>query len=240
VFGVDETSRSLDQGILPTVGRQTAKDWAEAIIPKLLSPPVTTCQAGFIEKASHHKNGRGALVISIPLSPQRPHWEVTSAGDVAYIRAGAHSAPMRFQTFQDIMSRGVAPQGEIVDMGVQGDPEHVPITSQRLTYVNPRVRLTSGPICRHWAFEFRIENENVSFESPTGGPFPTGEYSPEPGRFCIEGAFPLFPGRITSVSRLGIRLRTAAFGFPVSAALYLESARPIEKRWEWPHWTRQG
>src|SRR4051794_16442299 len=67
VFGIADTG-GLDDGVEPLVGRQTVKDWVEAIVPKLVQPPLVGCEARLISRPGHHRDGRGALVIKVPQS----------------------------------------------------------------------------------------------------------------------------------------------------------------------------
>jgi hypothetical protein len=113
VFAVDHPSRSLDAGVPGRVGqggRIPIKEWAEQVIPTSVHPHYHDCTARFLRKPGHHgvdSNGieLGVLAVYVPLSNARPHSIQKNSGDVAYIRAGEHSAPMSHQTLLALGAR---------------------------------------------------------------------------------------------------------------------------------------
>ena len=147
VFGMkdEKAGGGFDGGVQATKGDQPVKDWAEALIPKLHQPPIVGCEARFIHHPSHHPSNRGVLVIAAPLSERRPHW--TQGEEKAYLRVGAHSGPMRCQTLLDISSRGTAPRGNILDLGLYPEGFSVPADLGNLTYrVRPTISIAGGTV----------------------------------------------------------------------------------------------
>jgi hypothetical protein len=216
VFGIGDTTKQLDQGIEPLVGQQTVKSWVEAVIPNLLTPQVTACQARFIEKPGFHQAGRGVLVIQIPLSESRPHWHTTNERQVAYIRTGEHSAPMLLQTFLDIASRNSAFQAEILGLGIQLEPTKVQFGFH--FRFNPVVRLVGGTVCEHWAVDVHLPNGQGKFLIDWNT---KANYSmPQPDLLCIEGRSPLIRNRPTRASEVGILVEVLNMTTPLTISLY--------------------
>src|SRR5262249_13366997 len=143
VYGVN-SGGGLDPGALDTVGTESIKAWVEKVIPAVTIPPVHICQARVVRVPGHHAPDRCAVVVSIPLSEHRPHWSNQNGREVAYIRAGEHSLPMKLQTLLDISSHGIAPLGAIVDIGVLGYEMR---GGQFHFTLNPLIRLENGPMC---------------------------------------------------------------------------------------------
>lgn len=229
VFGIDRTGK-LDAGIAGLVGTTPTKDWVEAEIPRLLSPNLHGCEARFISIAAHHGGGHGVLVIAIPSSNLRPHWIPGNPPEVAYIRAGAHSLPMRQQTFLDIATHGETAEAEIVGLGVsQKDAQP---TEARYVF-NPVVRLTAGSICREWAFEIRLP-EGAGFISCPRAVGETNISYSETGVFALIGHEPLLLGRPTKVSSqllwMHIKGDQLTDQLEVLTTLYLGSGRPVSAR----------
>src|SRR5262249_51415457 len=130
--------------------------------------------------------------IAIPLSDRRPHW--THDKEIAYVRAGAHSLPMRPQTLLDLASRGQAVQTEIDDFKVLATPK---IDGTKYTFfVCPMVRLVGGPSCEHWSFSLSVVSGYVTIQVP--GNLPDGCYS-EPRHLSVRGRDILFVDRSTPV-----------------------------------------
>lgn len=189
IFGVDDDGH-LDDGVPHLIGGQPIKDWTEAIIPQLVFPEVTSCEARHIAVPKHHSNDRGVLVISIPLSDRRPHW-TTVPDEKAYVRSGAHSSPMRPQTLLDIASRSGGNSGEIVAINPEAAQVDHP-ASRHL--IHPLVKLTSGPICEKekWGLRVRVIGKSCHVAA-----------QPHDARTCsssgshtifVLGTKPLFPG----------------------------------------------
>jgi len=59
VYGIDKTGH-LDAGVAAKVTGQEIKSWVEQVIPGMLQPPITTCQAKFIRVSSFHAPDRTA------------------------------------------------------------------------------------------------------------------------------------------------------------------------------------
>src|SRR5262249_47580441 len=151
-------------------------------------PPVHICQARVVRVPGHHAPDRCAVVVSIPLSEHRPHWSNQNGREVAYIRAGEHSLPMKLQTLLDISSHGIAPLGAIVDIGVLGYEMR---GGQFHFTLNPLIRLENGPMCERWMLELSVD--------PTTGAFMGGGNGRviEPNKLIITSTEPLFPRRAT-------------------------------------------
>lgn len=222
VYGFDDKTGKLDAGVMEKINRQPIKAHVEGWIPKLLHPPITSCQAMLIPIPGHHAADRGVLVVSIPLSERRPH----SYGDVAYIRAGEHSVPMRLQTFQDISSRGTAPQVEIVDVGKEGfrKDQHM-----ILFEINPRVKLVAGSVCHYWCVEIDV-SEGCKV-SPRGA---TPKHMRNDGmqKLNIIGEEPLFQQRLTRVLRsesIFVTCPGIAEVIEITISLYAEAAQPVKR-----------
>jgi hypothetical protein len=226
VFGVDDKSKTLDQGILPEVGRQSAEDWVEAYIPKLLSPPVTGCQARLIRRQGHHQNGRGLLVIHVPLSEARPHLFARNEGDVAYIRAGAHSHPMRFQTVLDIAGRQAAHQAEIVSLGVLKEPQQPPPGGFTTVRINPVIRLVAGVVCEHWAVDLTLLQERDHFTNITNSAANAQMISPR--NVSLNGHTPLIRGRPTRAVAGSLLVNALSLGDMVRVSLFA-GPKPVTK-----------
>jgi hypothetical protein len=221
VFGIDDRAKSLDAGVPITIGHQPVKDWIEAHIPNLVYPPVTQCECKVIQVRPMHAPDRGLVVISIPLSERRPHWVLT-AGEQAYIRAGAHSLPMRPQTLLDISSRVGTSSTEILDL------EEARFLGQQGTVAaysfEVFVRLLNGPICEKWAFEMAVQS----------GPVEIGLNPQDMGKsLFLLGQEPLFPSRRTRVSARSICLRQEKDRkegtIEILAVLYTGSAWPARR-----------
>jgi Schlafen, AlbA_2 len=223
VFGINDAG-GLDSGVPALRGHTPIVDWIEGMIPSLVYPPVTNCTARYIRCRAHAPD-RGVLVLSIPLSDRRPHWS-TESQERAYIRVGAHSLEMRRQTFLDIHSRGIAPQGEIVDLGIS--PATVAPALNVDIRLNPQVRIASGPMCDKWAFEIKIGDGPNTFVATSG----SGMSVYNNGLLvCIERTTPLFPGRITPVAldffAFRYYSRPQELDDPIGATLYPASAPPV-------------
>jgi len=220
VYGIHDKG-NLDNGVPQTIGKQKVTEWVEAMIPSLVYPPVTECATKLIAMPNHHSQDRALLVVSVPLSERRPHWVVGS--DVAYIRAGSHSLPMRLQTALDMASRGTASQVEIECVrAIEMKTAQSGCNSFRL---RPMVRLVSGPICRVWAFEMKVISGNARFIPAT----PKMKlYDAE--HIYLLGESSLFPGRSTPVTDDAVALQMSAAGdLEITATIYAESAQPVRR-----------
>ena len=245
-FKEEKDGGGLDAGVPATKGRQTVKDWAEALIPKLHQPPIEGCEARLIRHPTHQPD-RGVLVVAVPLSERRPHW--TRDEEKSYLRVGAHSASMRPQTFLDISSRGPTSKGMILDLGITARPSRmepgIRDGQSRAFLVSPTVTVESGPLCELWAFELRSITAYCTFDimhklpsSAQGAPALvrlSGVHPdisvPTTGVFYLKSKEPLFPKRVSDVlpadasMSLTIPRETQEVGF--SARLYLGSAPPV-------------
>jgi hypothetical protein len=66
VYGIED-NKTLDGGVPTVVGRQPTKEWVEALLPKLVYPPVTRCAAKVIQVPGHHAPDKAVLVVYVPL-----------------------------------------------------------------------------------------------------------------------------------------------------------------------------
>jgi Putative DNA-binding domain len=230
VFGMKDAKhgRGFDAGVPAMMGkggREPVKSWVEGIIPKQHEPPIVGCQARLIQRPGQPPD-RGVLVLYIPPSERRPHW-VKGSVDMAYLRVGEHSAPMRHQTFLDIANRNVVPVVEIESLNViKHEPVRAPM---RLYILNPLVRVVSGPVCERWLFELRIPPGTGQFLAPAG----SGSVNEDRTLLVLQGGQALFPARATMVSGSPFKLELADGGRdkdkPLEATLYTESPRPVRR-----------
>jgi Schlafen, AlbA_2 len=229
VYGI-ASKGGLDAGVQDAVGAQPVKAWIEAEIPRLLQPPFNGCQARLIHVLSHHAPGRGALVVEIPLSQLRPHW-IPGNIDVAYIRAGEHSYPMKHQTLLDIASRTDAAEGVIDSLGLIDVAQE---SGGQLRFViNPVVRLLTGPVCREWGFDLRI-NEQTGALSSAAPRNVSNVRDEKKGYLSFLGSDPLIPGRPTLVSShivwLNVNTNAIDDAHEVVATLYAGAAQPVIRK----------
>jgi hypothetical protein len=223
VYGIDDDKKTLDAGVPILIGTQPTKDWVEAIIPKLVYPSVSGCEAKMVQVAGHHASGMGVLVIAVPLSEQRPHW--VGPNEVPYIRAGAHSIPMRPQTFLDIASRENAAAAEIEGIGPVGNPSFA--GSVKTYSIQPFVRLLNGPVSDRWAFEMKVRSGRIKIKYPSN----LGAKITSDQHLYLLGNEPLFPGRSTPVSPLPFHVDWdgAVGNNEIEAVLYVSSASPVRR-----------
>lgn len=166
LYGVADAGE-LDAGVEEVgAGTQTSKAWVEQVIPTLLQPPAHGCQVRHIHVPGHHAPGPGVLVVEVPLSTFRPHWVQEGNKEVPYIRAGEHSSPISLQTFRDILSRGVAPEGAVRDLGVL--KKHVKSDGKTFWQFNPIIEVVSGPACQLWSLELRVDVGEGYFKIASG------------------------------------------------------------------------
>lgn len=198
VFGVTDSPRTLDGGVPSAIGNTQVKQWIEQTIAGLLVPQVVHCAAKFIRVDAFHAVDRGVLVVSIPLSENRPHWPRDE--NCAYLRVGEHSLPMAPQTLLDMATRTGAAVADIEDLGVPRPSFKIPDSpSTKQTaytvYLLPTVKLVSGVTCDKWAFDlsvtrgigrFRIDQLRHEMEQP------------QANRLNFVGRVPLLRGRSTS------------------------------------------
>tara|TARA_R110002049_G_scaffold308493_1_gene512695 strand:+ start:535 stop:1446 length:912 start_codon:yes stop_codon:yes gene_type:complete len=218
VYGITDDG-VLDAGVPSQIGNQPIKDWIEASIPKLLVPDLTSCEAKTIIVSGHHNENRCVLVIAIPLSDGRPHWVVND--EIAYIRSGAHSVPIRPQTLLDIASRSNTAQIVIEGLNPIGTPA---IVGSSYTFdVNPTVKMTAGPATSQWGFELRVKSGFVRIQVPKTDS--SRIYSESHVYFL--GTEPLFPDRSTPVFSSFFRIQYDLSRGPIelTASLYAASAR---------------
>jgi schlafen family protein len=223
VYGIDKSKR-LDAGVPLAVGRTPIKEFVEGYIPQLCYPPILGCTATTIQVSGHHAADRAVLVLSIPLSESRPHWSSVCNEEVAYIRAGEHSAPMRLQTLLDISARGSTWHGEIV----AANPIRSPSKRNGCTthHLLPKVRLLSGPVCERWGFELSVVSGNVELYADHYD----GTHDDEKMRVYYLGSEPLFPHRMTYVpTSIQVSVADGSAEIALMATLYLGSGRPIER-----------
>jgi hypothetical protein len=224
VYGIDDINKTIDAGVPEFIGRQPVKAWIEQVVPTLVFPPICQCVAQWIHLPANDP-GRGVLVVSIPLSERRPHWVISGPQEIAYIRAGEHSLPMRLQTVLDIASRGTTSQIEIESLGRRGkrtidDRGHVQYE------INPLVRLVAGPVCELWSFEMKILSGSSGLSKPT-----SRAESDHASYLYIIGERPLFPGRSTPVAPNPFSLDFAPGGgdLRILTIAYADSAQPVRR-----------
>ncbi len=188
-------------------------------------PPVTQCAAKAIHVPGHHAGDRCVLVVYVPLSDRRPHW-VTNPQEVAYIRAGAHSLPMRPQTLLDISGRGTASAAMIEGLNPVGTPSF-PTQTVNVYQLQPLVRLLNGPVCGQWAFELKILAGRAKILYPSN----LGAKITKEDHLYLIGTEPLFPGRSTPVSSSPFRFEfdRASGQLEILAVLYAGSAQPVKR-----------
>jgi hypothetical protein len=223
VFGIDK-HKQLDAGVPSTVGNTPVQEWFEQAARNFLRPRFEGVRARFIQVPNHHSPGRGVLVVAVPLSESRPH-HVTTHPEEAYLRGGAHSVPMRIQTLLDMAFRSSTAQGEVLRLGRLAGPNESSRPGFWHFTLNPVVRMTSGPICRHWAVEIRFPHQRALNIQGV----PTNARELEPHVLSVEGTRPLYPGRPTRVCDTSLLIVVDHLGFDVTVALYMEAARPVEK-----------
>jgi hypothetical protein len=164
VIGMEKDS-GFDAGIEELRGRIPAKEWIEGLIPTLVRPAVYDCTARFMSHTSAHVQGKGVLIVGIPPSNRRPHWIIRGHREIAYIRAGEHSLPMRMQTILDIESRADArvPQLDVSLNPSPPDCQRIRIMVQAPTQAEFRgeVRQYEGKYSDAYYFRLRVENRGV-------------------------------------------------------------------------------
>lgn len=224
VYGIAD-NKTLDGGVPMLIGRQPIKDWVEAAIPKLVFPPVTQCAARVFQIAGHHEAANCLLVVYVPLSDRRPHW-VTNPQEIPYIRAGAHSLPMRPQTLLDISSRGTASAALIEGLNPIGVPGF-PTTTVNDYQIQPHVKLLNGPVCTLWSFELRVRTGRGKIIFPSN----LGAKITKEDHVYLVGTEPLFPGRSTPVSGIPFRFEydRSSGQLELSATLHAGSAQPVQR-----------
>lgn len=227
VYGIDNDG-NFDDGVEATINREPVKAWVEALIPKLLQPPVHGCQARFISIDTRHKPNRGILIVSIPLSELRPHY--VHGSNTAFIRAGEHSAPMALQTFLDISSRGTTHQGSIVGLGIISGPDLVESPHGWHLMLNPIVRIESGPLCLHWALHLKSTQGRIRgwLNLPKEG----NVIEHRDGELIYFGTQALFPRVERKVSTSDC-IMIADGGTHIEATLCLESSFPVRRVFTW-------
>jgi hypothetical protein len=234
VYGIADAG-GLDRGVDSSIGRQGVKAWVEAEIPKLLQPPVVTCEAKFIQIPNVHSGDRGALVIAINLSERRPHWIPGSPPESAYIRAGEHSAPMRLQTFLDIASHSSTPIGHVESLVVKG-PDTVGPTRYIL---NPLVQVERGPLCKSWSLELSVPSGRGYFH--LGDEESNQRITENSLAVLFSGTEPLFPGKLTRACTRDAGVLFFATANPlasdegqITSILSLESSQPKVQLFKFP------
>ena len=247
----DKMGAGLDGGVSDMVGTQTIKDWVEGVIPKQHDPPIEGCEARFLHHPTIHQPDKGVLVIAVPLGERRPHR--TRNDEIAYLRVGAHSAPMRTQTLLDMNSRGLVPKGSVVDLGMIPRPfigGESPNPNQPQFLLNPVVMLDSGPICELWALELQASLAGATFGCYKTAGMMNGitkiegctweEVSinmPEDGMLFVRGKEPLFPRRRTPIFPKNrgaiLTLNGMVQRFEIVANLFASSALPSERRFRY-------
>jgi hypothetical protein len=205
----------FDAGVSELVNDQPAKAWVEQIIPQLVFPPITDCEALFCH-LPNHAQGKGILAVSIKPSELRPHWCKQGGQEVSFIRCGEHSDPMRPQTFLDIRSRTSTSKGELVSLG----PMEFPSSDQFV--INPVVKLLIGTVCEKWCLVLKL---------PRGSEF--DRHLPENARrvtereIVLSGHSPLFPNLPVRAATSHIVMRMRAG--PIKTTLCVGSAEPVER-----------
>jgi hypothetical protein len=222
VYGITDDNK-LDAGVPRLVGRQPIKDWVEAAIPKLVYPELTTCQAREIIVPGHHAKDRCVLVVQVPLSERRPHWTL-SPTEVAYIRAGAHTFPMRPQSLLDISSRR---GGSTADLALRHDDAPNRPNKICIFRVVPLIRLLNGHACESWGLDLRISRSNVRLPLVADTPDSPFLEVTNSQHFLISRPARLFPGRFTPAVLNPIEItwdqRELELPFDLEMTLYLDS-----------------
>lgn len=229
VYGITDDNE-LDAGVLNKVGGQSTKDWIEANAARLVYPPLTSIQAREIEIPGCHQLGHCVLAVSVPLSERRPHW-VTEQRDLAYIRAGAHTQPMRMQSVLDIASRRGGSSAEISLRPMQSPSMH---GGSYIFHVDLFVRLISGTMCEHWSLDVRAVGQLVKFTVQMSGPNSPVKAANKFGISVVTND-PLFAGRETRVPMGQMEVhwekrKDADTDVGVEATLYLDSGFSVTRR----------
>jgi hypothetical protein len=224
VYGITE-DRQFDDGVQTTINRTSTKQWVEQIIPEITFPSVIGCQAKLVSIPGTHAEGKGILIIHVPLSDQRPHWILRSGStEVSYIRIGEHSAETPFQTLLDISNRTAPSNAEI--LGIFSTASEHAQSGQYKTYrLNPLVQLTSGNICEKWSVELTVNLESAKFGYPDGASAAIKKLE----HLYFLNQEPLFPGRPTPISSIPIPLHVLMNNFGnlnLTMTLYAGSSLP--------------
>jgi hypothetical protein len=237
VFGFldAKSGGGLDEGVEQFNGREPIDSWANALIPKLHHPPIENCRARFIPIATMG-TGRGVLVIQVPLSDRRPHWSTQGSKEVAYLRVGEHSAPMRLQTLLDISTRGAACVGEIgkIEIGPSYDylPPTPPATGLPSLGITPFFRVKGGPLCRTWALEMVLQSPVPEESLHCDRPFGSTDDATFPTTYFKHGDDPLFPGKWTQLRPVTLNPKESKDERTLIVRLFLESSIPVQSAWK--------
>jgi hypothetical protein len=236
-FGVRDarSGGGLDDGVEQLNGREPIDSWVNALIPKLLHPPIENCRARFIPISTLGR-GRGVLAVQVPLSDRRPHWSTEGPKEVAYLRVGEHSAPMRLQTLLDISTRGAACIGEIgnIEIGPSFDflPPRPPVTGLPSLGITPIFRVKGGPICRTWALEMVLQSpvpDESLYSDPDFGSTEGGRFG---STYFNHGDAPLFPGKWTRLRPVTLNPQESNDERELIMRLFLESSIPVQSAWK--------
>lgn len=229
VYGITNDNK-LDIGVPTHIGRQPIKDWVEAIIPKLVYPELTTCEAVQIRVPNHHAADRCVLAVQILLSEKRPHWTL-SPNEIAYLRAGSHTVPMRPQSLLDIASRQ---GGSAADIFTK--PNQTPnFSGVNYTYhMDFYAQLLHGRVCHNWSLDLRVIGPRAHIGILASGPEMPIKTSSRT-TVSIEVAAPLFASRLTRVPVQPIAIHWEKRNsddreITLEATLYLDSGFSVTKR----------
>lgn len=222
VYGITNDNK-LDVGVPKLIGRQPIKDWVEAVIPKLVYPELTTCQAREISVPGHHTVNRCVLIVQVPLSDRRPHWTL-SPSEISYIRAGAHTFPMRPQSLLDIASRQGGSTAELALRHADAPNQTHKICKFNLV---PLIRLLNGRPSDVWGLDLRLSRPNVRLPLTSDTPDSPFSEVTNSQHFLIRRPALLFPGRMTPAVLNPIEItwdqRASELPFDLEMTLYLES-----------------
>lgn len=106
ILGINNLSKSIDDGGIDLNIRGGTKEWLENILPALVDPPLPKLNIyevrGFSKESLIH-SGRAVYVVEIKESPLAPHQSIHD--HVYYGRAGARSIPLGNRLVLDIINR---------------------------------------------------------------------------------------------------------------------------------------
>jgi hypothetical protein len=127
VIGVNDVGRM--DGISPTKGRTSMRDWLEQKIPNLVDFPLTDFRVHELEPSlpTTIPSGRQVIVIDVGDSPSAPHQCLRGKGDIKsyvyYMRQGGRSVPAP-HFYVELLHQRLANPALIVD-GVQIQPKQI-------------------------------------------------------------------------------------------------------------------
>jgi hypothetical protein len=227
VYGIDKHG-NFDAGVPKQRGTTDMADVVSHQVANLLQPHLQGYRPRPVT-LSRHAPDRCILVVQIPLSEARPHW-VKAPGEPCYIRVDRHSLPMPRQTFLDMKTRGIAGVAVIETLGSVGGP--TVFDAGQSFFINPRVQLLNGPVCKDWCFEFSIPDGAGFMNAEAVKPANVDMLPGGRGFMVRHDRLPLFPRRSTVVSETGFRLALKVNELAnkvATAILYAGAADPVTK-----------